>query len=69
MYFTDVPGKPGKPDAYEVDKDHITLKWQPPLSNGGSPIIGYDVERREVLSGRWIKLTKTPQKVCILKTF
>ncbi|XP_065220483.1 twitchin isoform X27 [Planococcus citri] len=56
----DVPGKPSKPDAVEVDKDHIKLKWMSPITNGGSPIIGYDVERREVLSGRWIKLTKAP---------
>lgn len=59
----DVPGKPSKPDAVEVDKDHIKLKWMPPISNGGSSIIGYDVERREVLSGRWLKLTKSPMKV------
>lgn len=37
-----------------------------PISNGGSPIIGYDVERREVLSGRWLKLTKSPVKVLFL---
>lgn len=37
-----------------------------PITNGGSPIIGYDVERREVLSGRWIKLTKSPIKVIII---
>lgn len=63
----DVPGKPSRPDAVEVDKDHIKLKWMQPISNGGSAIIGYDVERREVLSGRWIKLTKSPIKV--LKIF
>lgn len=62
-YFLDVPGKPSKPDAVEVDKDHIKLRWMAPISNGGSQIIGYDVERREVLSGRWIKLTKSPLKV------
>lgn len=34
------------------------------MSNGGSPIVGYDVERRERSSaGRWAKITKTPVKV------
>uniref|UniRef100_A0A8D8XJS7 Twitchin n=1 Tax=Cacopsylla melanoneura TaxID=428564 RepID=A0A8D8XJS7_9HEMI len=56
----DVPGKPSKPEAVDVDKDHIKIKWQQPISNGGSAIKGYEVERRERTSGRWIKLTPDP---------
>lgn len=34
------------------------------MSNGGSPIVGYDVERRERSSaGRWAKITRSPIKV------
>ncbi|RZF42380.1 hypothetical protein LSTR_LSTR004188 [Laodelphax striatellus] len=56
----DVPGKPGKPEATDVHKDHIKLKWQSPISNGGSPIIGYDVERCDKSTGRWVKINKEP---------
>lgn len=61
--FPDVPGKPGKPQAADINKDVITIKWSPPLSNGGSAIIGYQVERREKLSGRWIQVNKDPVRV------
>ncbi|KAE8573900.1 Putative twitchin [Halyomorpha halys] len=58
----DTPGKPGKPQAIDINKDQITLKWTPPISNGGSPIIGYNVERRERMTSKWVKLTKDPVK-------
>lgn len=38
------------------------------MSNGGSPIVGYDVERRERSSaGRWAKITRSPIKVYSIK--
>lgn len=55
-----VPGKPGKPELVSADKDHITIKWSSPISNGGSNILGYDVERRDKATGRWIKMNKEP---------
>ena len=62
----DVPGRPGRPEALDTDKDHITIKWAPPYSNGGSQIVGYDVERRDMRSGgRWTKISPfTPVKRC-----
>lgn len=60
--ITDVPGKPGKPELVDSDKDHIKIKWSAPISNGGSPIIGYDVERRDRATGRWVKLNKEPTR-------
>lgn len=55
-----VPGQPGKPECVDADKDHIKIKWTAPISNGGSKIIGYDVERRDRATGRWIKQNKEP---------
>ncbi|KAE8739414.1 hypothetical protein FOCC_FOCC015100, partial [Frankliniella occidentalis] len=57
-----VPGAPGRPEAVDSDKDFIKIKWTPPIANGGSPIIGYDVERRDKNTGRWIKLNSDPVK-------
>ncbi|CAH1103156.1 unnamed protein product [Psylliodes chrysocephalus] len=58
----DVPGKPGKPELIDSDKDHIKIKWAAPISNGGSPIVGYNIERRDKATGRWIQLNKEPNK-------
>ncbi|KAG8335958.1 myosin light chain kinase activity protein [Homalodisca vitripennis] len=60
----DVPGRPGKPEATDIDRDHIKLKWAAPISNGGSTILGYDVERRDKATGRWIKMNRDPVRTC-----
>lgn len=56
----DVPGKPGKPELNDADKSFISIKWKAPISNGGSPIIGYNVERRDMLTGRWMPMNREP---------
>lgn len=56
----DVPGKPGKPEMTDSDKNFISIKWKAPISNGGSPITGYNVERRDKLTGRWMPLNREP---------
>ncbi|KAE9421213.1 hypothetical protein Angca_004091, partial [Angiostrongylus cantonensis] len=55
-----VPGKPEKPQIVDTDNDHIDIKWEPPRDNGGSPIQHYDVERKDLKTGRWIKVNTTP---------
>ncbi len=42
----DRPDKPGKPTPTDWDKDHVDLEWTPPLSDGGSPIENYLIEKR-----------------------
>ncbi|CAF1142161.1 unnamed protein product [Rotaria sordida] len=44
--FTE-PGQPGTPECASRDRDHIEIKWSPPRSDGGNPIKGYIIERRE----------------------
>ena len=56
----DVPGKPGRPAATDADTTFISINWKPPSSNGGSQITGYDVERRDLLGGRWIRISTKP---------
>lgn len=38
------PGAPGKPECVGVDSDHFDMKWGPPKNNGGSPVVGYQVD-------------------------
>uniref|UniRef100_A0AAG5CTD6 Twitchin n=1 Tax=Anopheles atroparvus TaxID=41427 RepID=A0AAG5CTD6_ANOAO len=55
-----VPGPPTKPDIIDSGYDQITLSWKPPISDGGSRISGYVVERRDLATGRWIQANKYP---------
>lgn len=57
--ITDEPGKPGNLQATDWDKDHVDLKWQPPSNDGGSPITGYIVEKKDKY-GEWEKALEVP---------
>lgn len=59
LYAADEPGPPGRPEATDWDKDHVDLRWTPPLIDGGSPITGYVIEKREKGAPKWIKACET----------
>lgn len=59
----DEPGKPGTPDVTNWDSDHVDLKWAEPLNDGGSPITGYVIEKREE-GGNWHKACDVPGNSC-----
>lgn len=50
------PGPPGKPMVYNVTNDGMTIQWEKPLYDGGTPIQGYHVEKRESNSIMWQKV-------------
>uniref|UniRef100_A0A3Q2CRU6 Titin n=1 Tax=Cyprinodon variegatus TaxID=28743 RepID=A0A3Q2CRU6_CYPVA len=52
------PAAPGKPDITHATKDSMVVEWKPPTSDGGSPILGYHLERKEKNSLLWAKLNK-----------
>lgn len=58
----DVPGKPGTPELEDWDVDRVDLKWAAPKSNGGAPITGYVIEKKEKFAPTWeeILTTETP---------
>lgn len=56
------PGKPGKPEVTDRDYDHIDIEWMAPKEDGGHPISHYDVERKDMKTGRWIKVNTAPVK-------
>lgn len=62
--LADEPGPPGRPEATDWDKDHVDLRWTPPLNDGGSPITGYVIEKREKGTPRWIKACETSGPEC-----
>ncbi|XP_069829394.1 myosin-binding protein C, slow-type isoform X4 [Dendropsophus ebraccatus] len=52
----DIPDAPLAPDVTEVGEDWCTMKWEPPLYDGGCPILGYFIERKKKQSSRWMRL-------------
>uniref|UniRef100_A0A8C7YLC2 Titin n=1 Tax=Oryzias sinensis TaxID=183150 RepID=A0A8C7YLC2_9TELE len=47
QYPFSVPAAPGTPITTAATKDNMVVEWKPPSNNGGSPILGYHLERKE----------------------
>uniref|UniRef100_A0A3B3UXN0 Titin n=1 Tax=Poecilia latipinna TaxID=48699 RepID=A0A3B3UXN0_9TELE len=56
------PGPVGGLDATDITKTTAQLSWLPPENDGGSPIINYTVEKREVDRKTWTKCTEDLKK-------
>jgi len=56
-YPFDPPGKPGEPECTGTTEDSIALSWEPPTKDGGKPITGYVLEKREKGSKKWTRVT------------
>lgn len=58
IFSTDKPGPPINLKANNTTKTSTVLTWEPPESDGGSPIKGYYVEKMPSYSTRWTKVQK-----------
>lgn len=64
-YFSIPAGPPSPPqDLHVTDagRKHICIAWKPPEKNGGSPIIGYNVEMCEAGTEKWMRINSRPIK-------
>ncbi|XP_056268541.1 myosin-binding protein C, cardiac-type [Pseudoliparis swirei] len=52
----DVPDPPQAPRILSVGEDSCVVQWDPPLFDGGQPVIGYVMERKKKKSYRWMRL-------------
>uniref|UniRef100_A0A8C8ZII8 Myosin-binding protein C, slow-type n=1 Tax=Prolemur simus TaxID=1328070 RepID=A0A8C8ZII8_PROSS len=52
----DIPDPPVAPKVTEVGDDWCIMNWEPPVYDGGSPILGYFIERKKKQSSRWMRL-------------
>ena len=59
VIFPDPPGQPGIPDIVDWDVDRVDLKWTAPKFNGGAPITGYIIEKKERFGGNWEEILTT----------
>lgn len=60
LRFSDEPDAPGKPLITDWDKDHVDLQWPAPKNDGGSPITGYIVQKKEKGSPYWVNAVHVP---------
>uniref|UniRef100_A0A8C2ZYX1 Myosin-binding protein C, slow-type n=1 Tax=Cyclopterus lumpus TaxID=8103 RepID=A0A8C2ZYX1_CYCLU len=52
----DIPDPPEAPLVPVVGGDWCSMAWEPPKYDGGSPILGYFIERKKKQSSRWMRL-------------
>lgn len=58
--FIDEPGKPGRPDLKNWDKDFVELAWAPPKEDGGAPIEKYIIQMHDKAGRGWSDVASVP---------
>ncbi|XP_048183337.1 myomesin-3 [Corvus hawaiiensis] len=58
------PGSPLNVKCHDVNKDCLVLSWVAPSDDGGSPILGYLIERCVAGSEEWVQCNAQPVKSC-----
>lgn len=53
--FSDKPSPPINLTHANQTKSSVQLTWEPPLQDGGSPVLGYIIERCEEGTDKWIR--------------
>uniref|UniRef100_A0A8C4S3C2 Titin n=1 Tax=Erpetoichthys calabaricus TaxID=27687 RepID=A0A8C4S3C2_ERPCA len=52
------PGPPATPCVTHATKAFMVVEWNEPVNDGGSPVIGYHLERKERSSILWTKMNR-----------
>ena len=52
----DVPSAPQDVQLGHVTRDSCVVTWSPPVSDGGSPVVGYHVEQRLISRPSWVRV-------------
>uniref|UniRef100_A0A3B5PY49 Titin n=1 Tax=Xiphophorus maculatus TaxID=8083 RepID=A0A3B5PY49_XIPMA len=60
MTAKNIVGSPHTPEVNTATKTTMLVEWDKPGVDGGSPVIGYYLERRDKKSLRWIRVYKDP---------
>jgi len=64
-----VPSAPTNLRAGQISGDSVTLDWSKSRSDGGSPLTGYAIERRDITSNYWTRVGSVdPRKTSFVVT-
>lgn len=55
---------PSKPQFKDWARDHAVLTWKAPENDGGAPITGYVVEKKDPAGTKWVKVLETKGPKC-----
>lgn len=58
--ISDAPDAPGTPQVTDYSAKSVDLEWTPPADDGGRPVTGYIIEKREKGSPDWFKVNNYP---------
>ena len=50
-----------------ISDESVTIEWSRPYNNGGSPITGYVIEKRESTTNNWILVTRVTARTTSYK--
>ena len=64
MRFSAVPRQPSTPIVTSVTRESVTICWDEPTHDGGSPVTGYYVEKKEKNSILWQKDNQAALSKC-----
>ena len=53
-YLADKPSPPLNLKTKEVNKEYVILAWESPDTDGGSPLTGFIIERKDVTKTSWV---------------
>jgi len=51
----------------DYNVDFVTLSWTAPEHDGGSPVLGYVVEKRDSMMNMWSQAAKVDKDTCTVK--
>ncbi|KAM8846165.1 myomesin-3 isoform 1-T1 [Synchiropus picturatus] len=63
------PASPLNVQVSDIHKDYVFLTWQPPSADGASHVLGYYVERCDLVDGQWLRCNEQIQKACHYPVF
>ena len=61
MCILDKPQPPTNLTVTETTPESVTLTWTPPSDDGGSPVIDYIIEKRDMKRNTWSKVDTTSE--------
>ncbi len=67
LCYLDVPSAPKNLEAVKADKETVELAWETPSYDGGEPLTGYVIERRDAARNSWMGIASVGAERTVFK--